>query len=294
MASFYRERSWLLRQIHPENGVRWGTDPDICDPDAIAKTAERIGLLFGRGRWFDLEVEGLTALPPAPAMLVSNHSGGTMVPDAWGFAIGWHRHFGGERLLRIAAHEIILSTPLTGRYFGRRGIIRAHRDVTERTLRSGYDVMIMPGGDQDVWRPHRDRYRVQFAGRKGYARLAILSQVPVVPVAHDGPHDTLYVLTDGRPIAKALRLYPLIRASVWPIHLSLPWGLALGPLPHLPLPTKFRYRVGPAIIPPPSNGGEPSPEDVADLDREVRAAVQHLLDELRGSSRARHSEGANA
>jgi 1-acyl-sn-glycerol-3-phosphate acyltransferase len=35
---------------------------------------------------------------------------------------------------------------------------------------------------------------------------------------------------------------------VFPVYLGLPWGLALGPLPHLPLPLKMRTYVGEPIL----------------------------------------------
>jgi 1-acyl-sn-glycerol-3-phosphate acyltransferase len=145
------------------------------------------------------------------------------------------------------------------------------------------DIMVMPGGDRDTWRPWKDRYKVNFAGRKGYARIALRTGVPVVPVANAGPHDSLMVLTDGHSFAEWIGLHDLTRASVFPVHLSLPWGVAVGPLPHLPLPVELRYRIG-APIPLPVGWEpceEPPEEVVAAYDEQVRNAVQALLDQLR-------------
>ncbi len=143
--------------------------------------------------------------------------------------------------------------------------------------------MVMPGGDMDTWRPYSERWRVRFGGRTGYARLALEARVPIVPLAHAGAHETLIVLTDGRRLAQALRLPEIARASIWPIHLSLPWGLAVGPWPHIPTPARFRYRLG-APVPPPAElgpGEEPSEDLVRAYDARVQAAVQGLLDELK-------------
>src|ERR1700749_1055823 len=114
--------------------------------------------------------------------------------------------------------------------------------------------MVMPGGDLDTWRPYSQRYRVRFSGRTGYARTALRAGVPIVPMANAGAHETLIVLSDGRRLAKALHLQELARASIWPVHLSLPWGLAIGPWPHIPVAALPRYRIGPAV-PPPAQGG---------------------------------------
>ena len=251
--------------------MAWGSDPAAFDPLAVEQTLEWVGKLFGEHRYFRLDARGLENVPRAPAMIVSNHSGGTTIPDVWGFAVAWYRHFG-LRPLHFMTHEIILATDVTGEYFARRGALRASTAMAREALaRFGRDVMVMPGGDVDAWRPHRDRYRVEFAGRIGYARLALELGVPIVPVANAGPHETLWVLSDGRRIARAIGLHKIARAEIWPVHMSIPWGLAIGPWPHLPLPTTFRYRVGEPITP---RG------DARDLDARVRGAVQRLLDDL--------------
>ncbi len=66
-------------------------------------------------------------------------------------------------------------------------------------------------------------------------------------------------------------LQGIARADVFPIHLSLPWGLGFGPLPRLPLPTTLRYVIGQPI----ARG-----HDVAALDAAVRASVQQQLSQL--------------
>lgn len=259
----------------------WGAAPLDYDPAAVAETLRRAGRLFGRRRYFGLEARGLGQVPPSPVLLVSNHSGGTSIPDVWGLLAVWYRHFGVERPLHVLAHEIILGTAATARYFGRRGVLAAEPEIARAVLTEHRrDLLLMPGGDLDTWRPHRDRYRVCFGGRLGYARLALEAGVPIVPVAGAGAHDTLYVLSRGERLAKAMGLHAIARAQVWPVHLSLPWGLAVGPWPHLPLPVRLRYRFGAALAPGPTETAEA-------LDRRVRAAVQTLLDQLEAEARGR-------
>src|SRR5262249_17424559 len=147
------------------------------------------------------------------------------------------------------------------------------------------DLMVMPGGDVDTWRPYSKRYEVCFAGRTGYAKLALKAGVPIIPVANAGAHETLIVLTDGRPIARALHLHELARPDIFPVPLSLPWLLGVGPLPHIPLPSRLRYRIGTPVLPPDTvpAGQEPSEELVRAYDGLVQRAVQGLLDELRAA-----------
>lgn len=282
-------RSWLLDRIHGANKMPWGRDPLEFDPAATQQTVDRAGRLFGPGKYFGLEIEGegFGNVPAGPSMVVSNHSGGTTIPDVWGFLIAWYRHFGVQRPIHPMAHEIILSNRYTGVYFAKRGVLRGGRSIALDALRNArHDLMVMPGGDRDTWRPYSKRYEVCFGGRSGYARLAILAGVPIVPVANAGAHETLIVLSDGRPFAKAIGLHAFARAEIFPVHLSLPWGFAVGPWPHLPTPVTLRYRIGAPIAPPEHLDPEREPDEqvVRDYDAQVQSAVQNLLNDLKPSS----------
>lgn len=278
------KQSHILDWLHRSQPVVWGLDPGAYDPEAVRRTLPAVKKLFGPGRYFGVDVRGWQHVPEAPCMIVSNHSGGTSIPDVWGFMSAWYQNFGVHRPLHPMAHEIILSTQVTGEFFATRGVLRGNREVALAVLRDWKrDLMVMPGGDLDTWRPYSQRYRVRFSGRTGYARLALQTGVPIVPVAQAGAHSTLIVLSDGRRFAKAVGLQRIARASIWPVHLSLPWGLAIGPWPHLPTPARLRYRIGPPVHPPAevAPGEEPSEELVRAYDHEVQAAVQALLDELK-------------
>jgi len=253
----------------------------------------RLGWLFGDRRYFRVRVEGWEHLPDPPVLLVSNHSGGTTILDAWGLWYAWNHHFGYERTVHALGHNVLFSNPAAARALAHMGIVRASHSIGREVLgRWGHDLTVMPGGDKDAWRPWTKRYRVRFAERTGYARLAIETGVPVVPVAHAGAQSSLLVLSDGTPIARALGFHRLVRAEIYPLHLSLPWGIALGPWPHLPLPVTLRYRFSPPILPPAvEEGGEPREADVRALDEQVRAALQTSLDRFAAHSfgeRLRH------
>ena len=279
------EKSRVLKWLHGDNPVPWGTEPGAYRPELVAQTLEQLkGWLFGPRGYFSLDARGFENVPAAPVVLVSNHSGGTIIPDVWGFLFAWYSHFGVQRPLHPLAHEMVLGNRFTGPFFADRGIIRAEPALALETLTTfRQDVMVMPGGDLDAWRPWSMRYQVRFGGRQGYARIALKANVPIVPVANAGAHETLIVLTDGQWIALAFNLKTIARAHIWPIHLSLPWGLAIGPFPHIPIPARLRYRIGTPIEPPETvpPGKEPSPALIDAYDALVRAAVQNLLDELR-------------
>ena len=273
-----------------------GMDPDDLDLDLCNTVADRIQNVFGDDGYFDLSADGWEHFPPEPSLIVSNHSGGTIIPDVWGLMVAWHRHFKDERICHALAHDLVFTVPPIGRLMSKLGVLRAQKDNAYKVLTEyKRDVFVCPGGDKDVWRPWSERNKVCFSGRKGYIKLALKAGVPIIPMANVGPHETLMVLTDGQRLARALRFQEIFRAEVFPIHLSLPWGVGIGPLPHIPLPTKLSYRFGPPIYAPEGweAGSEPPQALVDEMDERVRTEIQKLLDQLAAerpapSERIRH------
>lgn len=285
MCAAVQNKGTVLQWLHRARAAPWGSDPGEFNPEKVRATiAWLTGRVFGPRAYFPVQEKGMERIPRGPVMVVSNHSGGTSIPDVWGFLWLWYRAFGVERPLHPTAHEMVFTVHRLARWFTERGVVRADPALALHLLKDHrQDVMVMPGGDLDTWRPWHRRYELEFAGRTGYARTALRARVPIVPVAHAGAHDTLIVLTDGRRFAERIGLKRLARAHIFPVHLSLPWGLALGPVPHIPLPVTLRYRVGEPIPVPAELGPDDEPDDamVRAHDARVRAAVQSLLNELR-------------
>jgi 1-acyl-sn-glycerol-3-phosphate acyltransferase len=101
-------------------------------------------------------------------------------------------------------------------------------------------VALWPGGEVDSLRPWTKRDEAVLAGRTGFVRMAIKAGVPIVPISTTGGPDSMPVLATGRRIAKALQLDKVARLKMFPIALSVPWGVAPAMLPEIPLPTKIR------------------------------------------------------
>ncbi|MBX2800224.1 MAG: 1-acyl-sn-glycerol-3-phosphate acyltransferase [Myxococcales bacterium] len=280
-------RDVLSRWLRASSDVEHGMDPAERDPAHVARVKRRLDRLYGPGRYFRVNATGWEHLPSEGAFVISNHSGGAMVLDGMGFAWAWTDHWGVERPLYGMCHDLLFANRFSGRFFGQMGALRARRQAATAVLGSGRDLLVFPGGDQDTWRPWGERYTVNFAGRTGYARLALRLGVPVTPMAHAGAHHSFVVLTKGRSLARAVGMQRFARSEVFPIHLSLPWGLAVGPLPHIPLPVRLDYQFGPVV--PFPEGFSPTSEVTDPLvqayDARVRAAVQGLLDDLRAKRR---------
>src|SRR5207247_11064352 len=90
--------------------------------------------------------------------------------------------------------------------------------------------------------------RVDFAGRKGYVRLALEKNVPIVPLVSLGGQETALFLSRGERLARLLRLDKMFRLKVLPVSLAIPWGLNVGiMLDRLPLPAQLQMRALPPI-----------------------------------------------
>ncbi len=263
----------------------WGTNIDGYNPETMERGMRHIGRLFGeKDKYFRVSSAGWENVPEAPAMIVANHSGGTTFPDAWGLAWAWYQQFGYERTIHPMAHDMVFVVPPVAKGFAGLGILRASRTIAHKVLTEWKrDLIVMPGGDRETWRPFTQRHEVRWSGRRGYARTALRAGAPIVPIACAGAHSTLVVLSDGQSFARALGLRKLARAEIFPVHLSFPWGLGIGPLPHVPPPSHFRYLVGRPVQPVEvvAAGEEPSELAIREMDVRVRAEMQTMLNRLR-------------
>jgi 1-acyl-sn-glycerol-3-phosphate acyltransferase len=230
--------------------------------------------------WFRMELDGWEHLPPSPVLLVGIHSGAPFVWDAWTIGVQWWRRFGQERPLHGTAHDALMAIPLIGRYFRAMGVLPAAPDSIATALAEGRDVALWPGGEVDSLRPWVERDRANLAGRKGFVKMAIRAGVPIVPIATVGGADAMPVLMRGDRLSRALRLDKLLRVKVFPLAISLPWGIAPAALPQLPLPAKIRTRFMPAVE---LDSDPDRADDQAYVDQkydEVQSSIQRGMDAL--------------
>src|SRR5919199_1448537 len=210
-------------------------------PDERLMRAQMPFWSFVMDHYFRMEMEGWARLPAEPSLLVGVHSGGSLTMDAWTVALQWYRRFGRRRVLHGTAHDVLMAAPGVGDYFRAMGVIPPTPDAMGAALEAGHDVILWPGGEQDSMRDWRKRDRAVLAGRRGFVRFALRQRVPIVPVATVGGHDTVFVLSEGRFLARWTGLDRRLRGAPLPIISGFPFPLAIEILPmHLPLPAKIR------------------------------------------------------
>ncbi|GAC1522996.1 MAG: 1-acyl-sn-glycerol-3-phosphate acyltransferase [Thermoleophilaceae bacterium] len=251
-------------------------DLDERDPDYIRETLPGLWLLASF--YFRADVRGLEKIPAeGPVLLVGNHSGGNLTPDTIVFTLAFATHFGVERRFFQLAHNLVLAMPGLGT-LRKHGTVAASQKNANLALETGAALLVYPGGDYEVHRPSWESAKVDFGGRKGWIRLALDQNVPIVPVVSLGGQETALFLSRGERLAKLLRLDRMFRLKVLPISLALPWGLNVGDmLGHVPLPAKISIRV----LDPIDLRGRFGPEPDLDLVYEhVLGSMQAVLDRL--------------
>jgi 1-acyl-sn-glycerol-3-phosphate acyltransferase len=256
-------------------------DLDERDPDYIRESLPRLWLMATI--WFRGRVRGLENIPEeGPVLLVGNHSGGNVTPDTIVFTLAFNTYFGVERRFFQLAHNLVLAMPGLG-YLRKYGTVAASPENADKALSSGAALLVYPGGDYEVHRPSWESGKVDFGGRKGFIRLALAKDVPIVPVVSIGGQETALFLTRGEWIARLFRLDKLFRLKVLPISLSVPWGLNVGDMMgHIPLPSKICVQVLPPIHLRKEFGRNPDVDEIYD---EVMRRMQATLDSLAAERR---------
>ena len=261
---------------------RLRADLDDRDPDWLRERLPMLWLLATI--WFRGEVRNLGNIPERGAVLmVGNHSGGNVTPDSFIFTLAFSTYFGIERRFHQLAHNLVVTLPVSGALVRRGGTVAASHSNAEKALEAGAALLVYPGGDWEVHRPTWEGGKVDFAGRRGFVRLALDQDVPIVPVVSVGGQETALFLSRGDHIARALRLDRIFRLKVLPISLAIPWGLNVGDfLGHVPLPAKITTEVLPPIDLREQFGPDP---DVDEVYEHVTRVMQETLDALSAERR---------
>lgn len=260
-----------------EESAEAQADAEESSPDLISGAAfafRRLAIEFVR-RYNRLEVTTDSGTLSGPVLFVANHGFGGIF-DLNVFAVGaTFEQLKLDRDVTILTHQVAWTLGV-GRLIEPLGARPASTQSAEEAFGRGEHVAVFPGGDVDAAKAWDERNHIKFGGRSGFARLAIDAGVPIVPIVTAGAGESLFVISSGERLARAVRLDKLLRVKSAPVSISLPWGLsigAVGMLPYLPLPTKLVTRVLPSM--PPTDG-----EDAADFAVRVETVMQDALTDM--------------
>ncbi|MGG6293391.1 lysophospholipid acyltransferase family protein [Leptolyngbya sp. AN02str] len=225
-----------------------GWSLDRRDPAFIQTFMPVWGWLYEH--YFRVQTSGWHHVPAyETVMFVGSHNGGLAAPDMFMMMYDWFRRFGVERPVYGLMHPSVWKgSPFFADWGVRVGAVVAHPKMAIAAMRSGASVLVYPGGAKDVFRPYALRHTVYLNENRAFVKLALREKVPIVPVISTGAHETFLVLADLYPVVKQLHEWGMpwlldIDPVVFPVYLGLPWGVGIGPLPHLPLPVPLKTRV---------------------------------------------------
>jgi 1-acyl-sn-glycerol-3-phosphate acyltransferase len=223
--------------------------------------------------YYRTDVEGAENLLDSASLIVSTHNGSVYTPDLYGLAVAYLRRFGLETPAFGLAHKVVFKFPGVGSFVRKFGGIPATPENASLALRHGFPLLVCPGGDVDALKPYSRRHEIMFGRRRGFVRLAIKEQVPIVPVVSVGAHEVMLLITDGRKLARTIRFDRLFRVKAVPISFGVPFGLGVAGLGAIPLPSKVRIRILPPIH-------LSEPRQAADQPDRVERAFVYVKDQM--------------
>jgi len=181
------------------------------------------------------KVFGLEHVPDdSAALIVCNHSLATY--DITLLATEIYNEKG--RICRSLVDRLFFKLPYLGQFIQATGGIEGSQQVASELLLGGNLVAVAPGGMREALRPSFERYQVLWDERKGFAKLALNTQVPVILAACPRADDIYEVY----PSKLTQWCYKQFRIPVF-------LARGLGPTP-IPRPVKLVHFLSEPIYPP--------------------------------------------
>jgi 1-acyl-sn-glycerol-3-phosphate acyltransferase len=180
--------------------------------------------------YFRAEAHGIEHIPPTGrAIFVGNHSG--QLPFD-GLVIGCATFLEPPqpRLVRSMVEYFVPTVPFASYLFARWGQITGTPENCRRLLAADEAVLVFPEGARGISKPFSKRYQLAEFG-KGFMRLALEMQAPIIPVAVVGAEEQ----------APAVNIKPLARLLGTPAFPVVPYPPFV---PLVPLPVKYRVYFG--------------------------------------------------
>lgn len=276
---------WLLRAAIAPPDTLTGWSLDDKDSRVIAQLLPTFEWFYHH--YFQVQTDGWEHIPNGQIMLIGSHNGGLAAPDMVMMIYDWFQRFGTQRsIYGLMDPRVWQALPAAARLAAQFGAIRAVPRMAIAALNHDASLLIYPGGAKDVFRPYARRHSICLNGQQGFIKLALADNIPIIPVISYGAHETLIVLADLYEQLQTLTAgnppwLGGIDPQVFPVYLGLPWGLAIGPLPNIPLPIHIHTRICPPILL--SRSGKSAARDRAYVDdcyHQVERTMQAALDQL--------------
>jgi len=225
------------------------------DPEAIERAAPWLRKVRAYCR---VQVEGVEKIPQGPCILAANHTGWAGI-DYWNLFITVYDD--AKRIPRVAVHPSYFRFKKVRDLADQLGFFEVSVATSTEILDEGGLVTFFPEAEEGNFKPIWKRYRLQ-PFKPGFARVALATEAPVVPVVIVGGEEANPTLGRLKPLEEVLQ------APV-PIPVNL-----------LPFPVKWRIAFLDPVSPSTYLERESPDKDVAELmARDLRHRMQDALDE---------------
>nr|BFD60279.1 hypothetical protein CKG001_23860 [Bdellovibrio sp. CKG001]BFD63694.1 hypothetical protein BdHM001_23750 [Bdellovibrio sp. HM001] len=211
-------------------------------------------------KYFRLEVEGVENIPRRGAVVLApNHSGYSGF-DA--ILLGHIVQQEAKRVPRVLTHHFWFLTETTAIPANKMGFTEATYENGVNALKKGNAIVLFPEGEQGNFKPTSERYQLQ-EFKRGFVRMALEAQCPIVPVVVLGAEETHINL-------KKLKFTKFLKGTVIPLPLNV-----------IPLPAKWRIRFLEPIHlpykPEAINDSELMNEIAQDIQEKMQTAIEEEL-----------------
>jgi 1-acyl-sn-glycerol-3-phosphate acyltransferase len=236
----------------------WGLEP------------EQAKIYFSIARYFydyfHPTIRGIENVPAGRVLLVPNHSG-QLPLDGVVIGVACLLQAKPPRLVRAMAERWFPTLPFVNEAFTRSGVVVGDPINCRNLLLDENAILVFPEGARGSGKVWKDRYHLRKFGR-GFMRLALQTDTPVVPVAVVGGEESIVSVYDAKSLAR------LLGAPYLPVS---PWLPLLGPFAYWPMPVKFHVTFGAPL----HFTGPFDDEDVVIEEKVVvvERAVQRMIDE---------------
>lgn len=237
------------------HGNEFGFDPFGLSKDSLKPVVTVARWLYRH--YFRASAFGIENIPASGRVLfVANHSG--QLPfDGMVIGAATFLEPAQPRLVRSMVEYFVPSVPFASYLFSRWGQITGTPENCRRLLAAEEAVLVFPEGARGISKPFSRRYQLADFG-KGFMRLALEMQAPIVPIAVIGAEEQ----------APAVNVRSLARLLGMPSFPVVPYPPFV---PLVPLPVKYRVYFGE----PMTFTGDPDDDDEV-LDEQVKQVKNRI------------------
>jgi 1-acyl-sn-glycerol-3-phosphate acyltransferase len=213
---------------------------------------------------------GMDQLPKSGMILAANHSLASydivlLMADIYEQT---------NRIPRALIDRLFFKVPGLGSLMESLGSREGTHENAVSMLKSGEILVVAPGGMREALRPSREKYKVMWGRRRGFARLAIETGCPIVLAACPSSDD-LYNIA---PSYVTVWAYKTLK-----IPLFFAKGIGFSPIPK---PVKLTHYLSEPLYPPKkSEDAEEMAKITAEFHRRVVDRMERLMAEAAEKSK---------